>query len=107
MRAATLDVPAAPQPSSGRVPPVAIVLVNWNSWQDSVECLDSLLAQAYPDFHVFLVDNDSSDGSLEHIREWCAAPRRQVGWRTHDGVTRVTDSTAAAPMPCRLLMDAR
>jgi GT2 family glycosyltransferase len=69
---------------------VAVVLVNWNSWQEVIECLDSLLAQSYPSYHVFVVDNDSGDESMEHIRKWCATPRAHAGWRAHEGVSRIT-----------------
>jgi len=52
------------------VPKVYIILLNWNSWRDTVECLESVLRSDYPDFQVIVCDNDSSDGSLERIREW-------------------------------------
>lgn len=69
---------------TGRVPSVpriAVVLVNWNGWADCVECLDSLWANDYPAFDVFLVDNDSQDGSVERIVEWCSAPRSEPSWK--------------------------
>jgi GT2 family glycosyltransferase len=46
---------------------VAIILLNWNSYQDSYECLKSLASLSYPNFHVFLVDNASTDGSFSKI----------------------------------------
>jgi GT2 family glycosyltransferase len=79
------------KPTAPLHPRVAIILVNWNRWQDSVECIDSLLAQQYPNFHIFLVDNDSADGSVEHISAWCARPRSDPQWVRHEGVDRVTD----------------
>ena len=78
------DVHRLPRPA-----PVAVVLVNWNGWRDAVECISSLLGQDYPEFHVFLVDNDSRDGSIEHIQRWCAAPRAETGWHSHDGVKHI------------------
>ena len=97
----------AVQLESGRVTPhsaaVAVVLVNWNSGQDVIECLDSLLAQAYSNFHVFVVDNDSRDRSIEQIGEWCAAPRPQSGWCAHDGVARVTDRSPITPITVRIV----
>ena len=50
-------------------PPLGVVLVNWNRWQDSIECLESVLRSPCP-LHVVLVDNASSDGSLDHIAAW-------------------------------------
>ncbi len=44
-------------------PSVAVILLNWNGYNNTFECLKSLEALDYPDFHVFLVDNASTDGS--------------------------------------------
>ena len=49
---------------------VYIVLVNYNGWRDTVECLESLFRCAYTDFRVLVCDNGSSDGSLEKIADW-------------------------------------
>lgn len=83
-------------------PKVAIVLVNWNGWLDSLECLDSLLAQDYADFQVFLVDNESADHSIEHIIAWCSNPIAALTWRRHERVARYTDSHSGLPIPYHL-----
>jgi GT2 family glycosyltransferase len=44
-------------------PKVIIIILNWNRWQDTVECVESVLKATYPNFTVVLVDNGSSDGS--------------------------------------------
>lgn len=49
---------------------VYIILVNWNGWQDTVECLESLLPLKYPDFRIVVCDNGSSDDSLQNIESW-------------------------------------
>lgn len=46
-------------------PLVSIIIVNYNGITHLNECLQSLSAQEYPDYEVILVDNQSSDGSLE------------------------------------------
>ena len=81
---------------------VAIVLVNWNGWKDSVECIDSVLAHGYPNFHIFVVDNDSGDQSVERIAEWCEAPQAQPTWRSHEGVDRLTGHAVATSIACRV-----
>jgi GT2 family glycosyltransferase len=50
-------------------PPVAVILVNWNGWQDTIECLASLQKLNYPDFKIFVVDNGSTDNSAARLRE--------------------------------------
>lgn len=53
-------------------PAIGIVLVNWNGWRDTVECLESLLRCRYGRWFVVCVDNGSADGSMEQIRAYCA-----------------------------------
>jgi GT2 family glycosyltransferase len=48
---------------------VAIVIVNWNGYEDTIECLDSLRSLEYPNYLVIVVDNASSDDSGRKIRE--------------------------------------
>jgi len=48
---------------------VSVLIVNWNGRAYLQRCLDSLAAQAYPDIEVVLVDNGSTDGSVEYVRE--------------------------------------
>lgn len=47
---------------------VAVIVVNWNNAQDTIDCVNSLKKINYKNFKVFLVDNGSTDGSLEKLR---------------------------------------
>lgn len=49
-------------------PRICIILVNWNGKRDTIECLDSLALVDYPKFSRLIVDNGSTDGSVEAIR---------------------------------------
>ena len=51
-------------------PKVAIIILNWNGWQDSIECLKSVYQINYPNYTVVLVDNGSTNDSVEQITEW-------------------------------------
>jgi len=53
-----------------RRPKVAIIVLNWNGWPDTLECLESLQHLAYPNFQVIVVDNGSIDDSVEKIKNW-------------------------------------
>lgn len=48
----------------------SIIIVNWNGWLDTIECLETVLKQDYLNYDVILVDNNSSDGSVEKIKYW-------------------------------------
>ena len=50
---------------------VTIIIINWNGWKDTLECLESLYQINYPTYNVVLVDNNSQDNSIEKIREYC------------------------------------
>jgi len=47
-----------------------ILLLNWNGWKDTVECLESVFRIEGTDFEVVVCDNASQDGSVEKIEEW-------------------------------------
>lgn len=48
---------------------LTIIIPNYNGKHFMKPCLDSLMRQTYPDFQILVVDNASTDGSLEFIRE--------------------------------------
>lgn len=49
---------------------VYVVLVNYNGWRDTIECLESLFSSDLPGFRVVVCDNGSQDGSLDRIEAW-------------------------------------
>lgn len=59
-----------PASVSSNLPKVYIVILNWNGWRDTVECLESVFRLNYSDYQVVVCDNDSRDDSLTHIRAW-------------------------------------
>lgn len=55
----------AARPGAARV---CCVVINWNGWQDTVACLQSLVAQDYASLTILVVDNASTDDSVAKIR---------------------------------------
>lgn len=51
-------------------PEVSIIILNWNGWRDTIECLESLYGITYPNYVVVVVDNRSEDESVEKMKEW-------------------------------------
>ena len=52
------------------MPLVAISILNWNGWEDTLECLESVRRLDYPNFLTVVVDNGSSNGSADKIKAW-------------------------------------
>lgn len=52
-----------------KLPMVSIIVLNYNGAKYARECLKSVFATKYPNFEVIVVDNASTDGSFELIRE--------------------------------------
>ncbi|MEA2082824.1 MAG: glycosyltransferase family 2 protein [Thermodesulfobacteriota bacterium] len=48
---------------------VSVIILNWNGIDLLQECLDSLSKQTFKDFETILVDNGSSDGSVEFVEK--------------------------------------
>ena len=46
---------------------VSLIILNWNGIGLIADCLRSVAAQTYPDFETLVVDNGSTDGSVELI----------------------------------------
>jgi GT2 family glycosyltransferase len=93
-------MPPLPQSTSDRI---AVVLVNWKGWRECIECIDTVLAQAHPNFHIFVVDNDSQDLSVERIVAWCSKPEADPHWRRLAGVDRYTERSVRSAVPCRVM----
>ncbi|AMQ19533.1 glycosyl transferase family 2 [Thermococcus peptonophilus] len=51
-------------------PRVSIIILNWNGWEDTIECLESLYRITYPNYDVIVVDNGSKDDSVRKIKEY-------------------------------------
>lgn len=51
------------------VPKVCIIVLNWNRKNDTVECIESLTGLSYPSYEIVLVDNGSTDGTVDYVAE--------------------------------------
>lgn len=54
---------------------VAIIILNWNTWTDTVECLESVYKSDYKNFDIFLIDNKSDNDSIQRILSWANGMR--------------------------------
>lgn len=60
------DRPATRAPH-GPQPRIAVVMVNWNGWSDTIAAHRSLLESLYAGWHLFVVDNASTDDSVARL----------------------------------------
>lgn len=51
-------------------PDVFAVVLNWDGWRHTIECLESLQLLSLPLRRIVVVDNGSTDDSVEQIRAW-------------------------------------
>ena len=50
-------------------PLVYVIVLNWNGKEDTLDCIESLGKVDYGNFRILVVDNASTDGSAEAVRE--------------------------------------
>ncbi len=85
---------SAPQPALG------IILVNWNRWADTIECLESVFRSTIP-VQVVVVDNASADGSLERVEAWAAG--RLAAEAASPAMAPLSTPPLAKPIACERL----
>lgn len=50
-------------------PKISVIIVNWNGKHHLQECLHSLVKQSFDDFETIMIDNDSTDGSVDFVKD--------------------------------------
>lgn len=70
---------------------VYVIVLNYNGRNHLEYCLPSLLATAYPNYRIVLLDNASTDGSVEYVREHfpqvtVVRNGRNLGWAAGNNV---------------------
>ena len=78
------------------LPKVTVVIVNWNGERFLDRCLSALLAQTAAPHAIILVDNASSDASLDIVRRFPSVRLRRR--------TRISALRAAATWRSRRLL---
>ena len=72
----------------GRHPDISVIVPVYNARKTLSRCVESLLAQTYPDFEILLVDDGSTDASLEICRGFADSdPRVKVFSKPNGGVS--------------------
>lgn len=67
-----------------KIPKVFIIVLNWNGWRDTIECLESLQKVDYPNCEVLVIDNGSADDSAERIKGFLNSPANKLRAAVYD-----------------------
>ena len=51
-------------------PKVAIIILNWNGWDDTIECIESVHQITYTNYDTIVIDNASDDDSIQKITDY-------------------------------------
>lgn len=79
-------------------PKVYVVILNWNGWKDTIECLESVLRSDVERYRVVVCDNDSQDDSFAHIKAW-ADGRLDVALPRNDRLRAFSFPPLEKPIP--------
>src|SRR2546427_1371116 len=69
-----------------REPSVAVIILNWNRSNDTIEALDSLRRAQYSGLSIILLDNGSNDDSVPVIRAWAEKQRESHRSKSDESV---------------------
>lgn len=110
--------PVAEAPAVTRVD---VIVLNYNGRPLLGPCLDALRAQTFREFRILVVDNDSTDGSVQYLREnypdvpvlvlpsnlgFCAGNNRGIEATSAEYVALLNNDTEVAPDWLWSLVDA-
>src|SRR4030095_5659835 len=51
------------------MPKISVIIPTWNSARMINQCLECLAQQTFQSFEIIIIDNSSSDGSIEHLKK--------------------------------------
>lgn len=78
-------------------PKTAIVIVNWNCWEDTIRCINACGHLVGFDGAVIVVDNGSTDSSLKHLQDWSSSSV-QVQPTSRDDQITLLEQPATDPL---------
>jgi GT2 family glycosyltransferase len=65
--------PAADPAPKADGPLVVVIILNWNQWRKTLECVEGVRRSTYANRLTLVVDNGSEDGSAREIAGWIAS----------------------------------
>ena len=91
--------------NNGKTPAISVVMPVYNSALYLRECMDSILSQSFRDFELIVVDDGSTDNSVDIIQSYID-PRIQLVVNEHDYIKTLNDGINMAKGKYIARMDA-
>ncbi|MBA4318553.1 MAG: glycosyltransferase family 2 protein [Flavobacterium sp.] len=77
---------------------VYILILNYQTWADTIECLESVLMLDYPNYQVIVVDNNSPNDSMEYIKAW-AEGKLDIWTKINNPLRHLSHPLSSKPIP--------
>jgi len=55
-----------------------IIIINYNGYNDTIECLNSIKDSNTKDYEIVLIDNNSTDNSVQVLQEWVDSSHQNI-----------------------------
>lgn len=78
-----------------------IIVLNYNNWPDTIECLESLFSLEGDSFKIVVCDNGSEDNSLTEIRQWAEGQSTQS--TLHKTIPGANNNRVQKPIKCLII----
>ena len=66
------------QINNSEEPSVLIVVLNWMKYEDTINCVHSLLKLSYPNYKIIVIDNNSLNDSVQKIATACPGVQLEI-----------------------------
>ena len=80
-------------------PKVVIIILNWNGWENTIECLESVFRNTYLNYQVIVIDNGSTDGSIEKIKAWAEGKQEVLTPESTHPLYSLSHPSVKKPIP--------
>lgn len=71
---------------------IAILVLNWNGWEDTIECLKSIHEMNFRDYFIVLGDNGSTNDSKKQISNFCSKENIELKYENlgHESIDEIS-----------------
>ncbi len=78
---------------------ILAIILNYNGWEDTIECLESILRSDYTNYQVIVVDNKSPNNSMEYIKAWAEGKQENFSPKRSHPLYHLSHPSIKKPIP--------